>query len=372
MSMHKVCYIMVILFLTGCSDQHILEELGMIHTVTYDFADDDEKYSKNPELKVSVAIPVTSERVKEEREVLVTNAASSKDARGKFGAMTNRQIVSGQLQNSMFGQTLAESGLWEHIDTLVRDPAIGQTVRLITTKGNAYDIIKKEYKARPRTGEYISELLEKAVDANVIPRVTVYHFTRDYFDDGIDPVMPMLKQEEDNIVIDGIALFQDDKYITRISLEKGTLFVLSYKDVSGGNLNIKLNEDEENQELVMLTAVIGKRKIRAEKVGNKQYQVNLTLEIEGSVLEYIGDKTLSDDKDREKLEAELSDYVKNEVEKIITTMQENKVDNIGIGKFVRNSITYDEWKSLDWHEVFPTVTVITEAKIVIKEFGKFK
>ncbi|QOR64627.1 Ger(x)C family spore germination protein [Cytobacillus suaedae] len=372
MSMFKCCLIVFLLLLTGCSDQHILEDLGMIHTVTFDLADEDEKYSKSPKLKIAASIPVTSERVKDVRELLVATAASSKDARSKFASMTNRQVVSGQLQNTLFGQSLSESGLWPHIDTLVRDPAIGQRVRLAITKDEAYEIIKKEYKSRPRTGEYISELLEKAVESNSIPRITVYHFSRDYFDDGIDPVMPMLKQDDDNIVIEGIALFQDDKYITKISPEKGTLFVLSYKDMSGGTLNIKLNEAEENQELVMLSAVNGKRKIQAKKVGDKQYEVTLNLEVKGSVLEYIGDKTISDDKDRAKLEDTLSNYVKTEVEKIITTMQENQVDSIGIGKFVRNSITYDEWKSLDWREVFPTVRINTEAKVVIKEFGKFK
>lgn len=372
MSVYKFYFIVFILFLAGCSDQQVLEELGMIHTVTYDLADKSEKYSKNPELKVSVSIPVTSKRVKEDRELLVTTAASSKDARSKFATMTNRQIVSGQIQNSLFGQSLAEGGLWSHIDTLVRDPAIGQTVKLITTKEDAFEIIKKQYKARPRTGDYISDLLEQSVANNVVPRVTVYHFTRDYFDDGIDPVMPMIKQEADNIVIDGIALFQNDKYITKISTDKATFFVLTYKDISGGNLNIKLNEGEENQEIIMLTAVIGKRKIRAKKIKDRQYEVNLSLQVEGSVLEYIGDKTLSDDKDRAKLEESLSNYVITEVDNLIAKMQENKVDSIGIGKFVRNSITYDEWKSLDWHEVFPTVTINTEAKVVIKEVGKFK
>ncbi|MBE4908466.1 Ger(x)C family spore germination protein [Bacillus luteolus] len=372
MSVYRFFFLVFILFLTGCSDQHILEDLGMIHTVTYDLADDGEKYSKNPKLKVSVSIPVTSERVKEDRELLVTTAASSKDARSKFAAMTNRQIVSGQLQNSLFGEALAKGGLWPHIDTLVRDPAIGQTVRLIIANQDAYEVVNQHYKARPRTGDYISNLLEQSVNGNAIPRVTVYHFTRDYFDDGIDPVMPMLKNEGDNIVVAGIALFQDDKYITKISPEKGTLFVLSYKDISGGNLNIKLNEGEENQELVMLTAVIGNRKIRAKKIQDRHYEVSLTLEVEGSVLEYIGDKTISDDKDRAKLEEDLSYYVKTEVGKLIATMQENKVDSIGIGKFVRNAITYEEWKSLDWHEVFPTVKVNTEAKVVIKEIGKFK
>ena len=370
----RITLVVTIILLTGCADQRILEELGFTHTVSYDVADKD-SYEDNRMLRIGLSIPIASDEVKEKREILVTNANSSKEARTKLSTETDRILVSGQLRNTLFGDELARKGIWDLIDTLVRDPAVGQNTKIIVVSGEAYEILKKDYKQHPRTGEYIDRLIDKEVNSQAIPDVTIYHFTRDYFDDGIDPVAPLLKENGEHLIVDGIALFNSDKYVTSIESSKAMLFSILTKNFKEGQISVNLtgNDEEKDKEMVMFSSVISKRKIHAVKSNDEsQFKVNIKITIHGSVLEYIGEKKLGDDVARQELENEMSKYIKMETEKMITYMQEHNVDSIGIGKYVRNSLTFEEWQELDWDEVYPKVEVAVDAELKIKDYGKFK
>ena len=370
----RITLVVTIILLTGCADQRILEELGFTHTVSYDVADKD-SYEDNRMLRIGLSIPIASDEVKETREILVTNANSSKEARTKLSTETDRILVSGQLRNTLFGDELARKGIWDLIDTLVRDPAVGQNTKIIVVSGEAYEILKKDYKQHPRTGEYIDRLIDKEVNSQAIPDVTIYHFTRDYFDDGIDPVAPLLKENGEHLIVDGIALFNSDKYVTSIESSKAMLFSILTKNFKEGQISVNLtgNDEEKDKEMVMFSSVISKRKIHAVKSNDEsQFKVNIKITIHGSVLEYIGEKKLGDDVARQELENEMSKYIKMETEKMITYMQEHNVDSIGIGKYVRNSLNFEEWQELDWNEVYPKVEVAVDAELKIKDYGKFK
>lgn len=370
----RIILVVTIILLTGCADQRILEELGFTHTVSYDVADKD-SYEDNRMLRIGLSIPIASDEVKEKREILVTNANSSKEARTKLSTETDRILVSGQLRNTLFGDELARKGIWDLIDTLVRDPAVGQNTKIIVVSGEAYEILKKDYKQHPRTGEYIDRLIDKEVNSQAIPDVTIYHFTRDYFDDGIDPVAPLLKENGEHLIVDGIALFNSDKYVTSIESSKAMLFSILTKNFKEGQISVNLtgNDEEKDKEMVMFSSVISKRKIHAVKSNDEsQFKVNIKITIHGSVLEYIGEKKLGDDVARQELENEMSKYIKMETEKMITYMQEHNVDSIGIGKYVRNSLNFEEWQELDWNEVYPKVEVAVDAELKIKDYGKFK
>ena len=376
MKNYRIILVIMVILLVGCADQRILEELGFTHTISYDVADED-SYDENKRLKIALSIPIASDEVKEKREILVTNANSSKEARTILSSETDRILVSGQLRNSLFGEELARKGIWDLIDTLVRDPAVGQNTKILVVSGEAFELLKKDYKQHPRTGEYIDRLIDKEVNSQAIPDVTIYHFTRDYFDDGVDPVAPLLKKNGEHLIIDGIALFNSDKYVTSIEPSKAVLFSILTKKFKEGQISVNLtgngDDDKSDKEMVMFSSVISKRKIHAEKSNDEsQFKVNIKLTIHGSVLEYIGNKELGDDADRDELEKEMAKYIKKETEKMITDMQEHNVDSIGIGKYVRNSLTFEEWQELDWDEVYPKVEVAVDAELKIKDYGKFK
>jgi spore germination protein len=52
-------------------------------------------------------------------------------------------------------------------------------------------------------------------------------------------------------------------------------------------------------------------------------------------------------------------------------MQQAKTDALGIGRYVRNSLSYKEWTSLNWREVYPQIEVECHVKVTIKDYGKY-
>jgi spore germination protein len=369
--MHKVIIVLCVLILAGCGDQRILEELGFIHTSSYDLVE--QKDTNNEMLLVTVAIPKANREGKIQRETLTATAKTVKEARFKFSRQTELALVSGQLRNTLFGMELAKKGIWKHIDTIFRDPAFSQRVKLTIVDGNAHDLLVKEYPQHPRTGQYIERMLEKEVKNQTVPYITLYQFTRDLFDDGIDPIMPLVKQLKDNVEINGIALFNEDKYVSKIEPDKVLIFSMIRDSFKQGEISIDLggNENEEPNH-VMFSSIKSSRKLKVLKNNTEGIHVQLDVKIQGSVMEYLGNLELSEEKDRTKLEALVSAYLEKEAEKMIGIMQQNHADSIGVGKVVRNSMSYKEWKQLDWEQMYPKIKVTCHAKVIMRDYGKSK
>ncbi|WP_364146977.1 Ger(x)C family spore germination protein [Paenibacillus sp. LPE1-1-1.1] len=359
------------LILLGCNDQRILEKQGFIQTAGYDLLRKEEKTGED-ELLVSVDIPKADPEGQMRRETLSVLAHSGKEAKIKFSEQTELSLVSGQLRDTLYGIKLAKSGIWEHIDDLIRDPSLSQNVKVVVVNGVAHDLLVKNYPQHPRTSQYIDRMLEKEAASNQIPVVTIYDFTRDYFDDGIDPVAPIVKESTKNITMDGIALFKKDRYITKIETEKTLIFAFLRHNFRKGEISIDLGKAKDRIERLLLNSINSHRKVHVKRMKDKSFAVEIQLKIEGAVLEYTGEHQLSKDKDRREVEKLISEYIVHEADAMIKLMQKNKVDSLGIGKYVRNSLSYEEWQALDWDEVYTNLEVRCTAKVVIKDFGKFK
>lgn len=360
------------MLLTGCGDRRILEELGFIQTAAYDEVKKTENGKETQYLHVTVNIPVAQPDAKNAREVLSTVSKSIKKARIELSRQTDEILVSGQLRNTLFGLDLAKSGMWSYIDTLLRDPSVGHRVKVTVVNGNAHHLLSREYSLHPRIGEFMDQLLEKESRSQTVPETTVYHFARDYFDDGIDPVVPIVREGDEAVFIDGIALFRDDKYVTKLNPDDALLFAFLRGDFKQGDLSLDI-PDGGHTELIMFSSLVSNRKIQVERGKQaRDYKVTIEVEISGSVLEYMGELDITKPENQKLLEKRMSAYLTKEGQRIIDKMQTSKVDSLGIGKFVRNKMRYKEWKAIDWHEEFPKVEVKSKVVIGIKDYGKFK
>lgn len=357
--------VILLLLLTGCKrDERILEDLGMVQTSSYDLLG-------NNKIKVVSCVPVIDPDSPVRRELLTAESDSIKEARLQFSRQTDLTVVSGQLRETLFGTTLAKAGIGDYIDTLLRDPSTALGVRVTVVEGDAGELLSKTYEPHSDTGRYITHLLEKESLSNSIPTTTLYEFSRDYNDDGIDAVTPIVKDAGKKVAVDGIALFVMDKYVMKIPVEDGIIFALFREDLKQGEATVNLGEKNGKPVIVMFSSMAGKRKVRVHKLAEGRFKADLSLSVQGSVLEYTGEEKLSDPGTRHKLEEQIARYITDKAEKMIRQMQEAKTDGLGIGRYVRNSLSYREWTSLDWREVYPLIEIECHAKITIKDYGKY-
>lgn len=358
--------IVCIIPLSGCGDQRILESLGFIQTVSYDIRPDGK-------LSISFSIPQADPETTANREVLSAVAASSKEATMKVSRETGMMVVSGQLRNVLFGQSMAEHGLHGHLDTLFRDPSISSQVKVSVVEGNAGELLTEDYKQHPRTGRYIDMLLEKEALGQTIPKVTLFIFARDYFDEGTDPVAPILKKHADNyITTNGIALFKNDRYVTKIEPQNALVFAFLKGNFREGQISLELEDAGGDKEIVMFSSLISSRKVKIIHGTDGIEKVIYHVKVTGSVLEYIGEARLSVDRERHELEQRISKELTKKADDMISLMKQHQLDNIGIGKYVRNSVGYKQWKQMNWREELEKLPVECSFEVKIKDYGKFR
>ncbi|MDF2722227.1 MAG: hypothetical protein K0Q59_1902 [Paenibacillus sp.] len=356
------CLLGISLIAAGCGDQHIIERTGFIQSTSHDLL-------PNGKLQYAISLPIANPKIHVSRSFFKTIAENPKEARMMFARQTNLMLVSGQLRSALFGTALAKAGIWRQMDTLIRDPTISEQVKIIIVEGEAGSLLGKKYKEFPRTGQYIDRLIEKEARGNLIPETTLYTFVRDYYDDGIDPITPIIKDTGETISITGIGLFQDGKYVDKINADDSIIFSLLLRSFRHGEINIDLRKTDPKSKVAMLTSLNNTRNIRVSREKNGQTNVSIEVEMKASLLEYIGGLDLSRKSNIRKLEQSISSHISKRAEQIVSLLQKKKVDSLGIGKYVRNSMDYKEWERLDWRNELPKVNISCSIKIKIKDSG---
>lgn len=354
--------LITIILLTGCGDRRILERTGFIQSTSHDLQPDGK-------IKYGISLPLSNTDIKANSKFLKTDADSAKEARIILARKTNLLLVSGQLRTALFGLALSKRDIWEHMDTLIRDPTISDQVKVIVINGDAADMLAKNFPENPRTGKYIDRLIEKEAKGQTIPETTLYSFTRDYYDDGIDPVAPVLKDMGDSIIVDGIGLFQGGRYVDKIVPKDSLIFAFLRGSFKHGELSLDLSKSDIGSKSVMLSSLNSSRSIDVSGNGGERRSVLIDVKVKASVLEYIGKLRLSDEKEREALERAMSDQLTRRGNQMLQFLQAKKTDSLGIGTQVRNSMSYAQWKALAWQDEYPRLTITCKIHIKIKDYG---
>ncbi|OMF32136.1 hypothetical protein BK133_14910 [Paenibacillus sp. FSL H8-0548] len=356
------CLLILPILLIGCRDQRILEETGFIQSISYDLAEDGK-------IKNAISIPLANPVIKANRGFFSTVAESSKEARTIFARQTNLILVSGQARLTLFGLSLAKTGIWSYMDTFMRDPTIAEKLKIIIVNGDAESLHKKNYPEFPQTSKYIDRLIQKEVNNQTISDATLYSFTRDYYDDGVDPVAPIIKDTGKSIILDGIALFKDDIYVGKINPDDLMTYAFLHGKLDNGEMSMDLSEQTKDSKALMLSSLKSSRKISIKHEKNGNINVEVRAKVTASVIEYIGELKLSNDSDKKKLEQEISMITTQQANRIVKLLQEKNADSLGIGTHVRNSMTHKAWKSLGWPELYPQINVQCIVNIKITDHG---
>jgi spore germination protein len=177
----------------------------------------------------------------------------------------------------------------------------------------------------------------------------------------------VIQETEKSMIIQGIALFKGDRMVVRIKPEDKVVLGLLRDHVQTGELYMDLSERKGSGDQTTLSYISSRRNVRVEPPGaNREgspWKATVAISIKGSLLEYIGDRSVSDVADQSELEAEMADWVRQKCESLIRIMQQSKTDSIGIGQHARNTIPYAEWSRLDWSEAFAKADIRVQVDV---------
>lgn len=368
MQMSRLLMILVCVFIvTGCAQKRIIDDLALVNAIGYDFSED----PNNP-LKVTSTFPIITKDGKYDRKTIIVQAESGKETREKTKYQTNLQLESGQLRVALFGSDVAKKGIFPILNTLVRDPSIGTRVRLALGKNGASEILTLQIESEGQNATYLEQFISKMNIESRRINYNIFQFLRDYYDDGIDPILPVFKVEKKNIGFDGMGVFQEDKLIDTLNPIQSRLLFLMRKEIQNGVLVHEIVLEDEEKESIMLSYDQTEHRIEVTSASNNRRAATIYVEILGDVLEYTGKADISDPKIQAKIEKLISEYINKKGKDLILQFQELQVDPLGIGQYIRNNMKYKDWKALNWRDAYQNMNIEIKAVVKINSSGKWK
>ncbi|WHZ00566.1 Ger(x)C family spore germination protein [Neobacillus sp. YX16] len=365
--MNKLFGILIIFLLTGCAEQRIIDDLAMVNAIGYDLTDNE----TNP-IKVTVTFPIITKDGNYDRKTIIVEGKSSKAAKEKVRLKTNFKLESGQMRVSLFGQELAEQGMLPYLHSLVRDASIGTRVMLALAEDDASDILLLQIKNEGQNATYLEQFLTKLNRENVRTNYNMYQFLRDYYDDGIDPILPVFKVEKNNIVYNGIGLFHEDKLVEVLKPSEARYLFLFREEMNKGVFIEQMDVGEKEKVSIMLSYQLKDHQIKVQSTANHQKKASIHIELIGDVIEYSGKEDVSDPKVQKKIENIITKKINQEGKNLILKLQKLQVDPIGINRYVRNSMNYNEWKALNKYQAYQDLNINVEANVILNSSGKWK
>jgi spore germination protein len=351
-----------LLILCSCSEKHILDEVGLVQAIGYDLTEDEKiegifivpRYLPNHETVVQKFVEVSD---------------TSKGIRRKVSSMTESPLVAGQLRVALYSEELAKKGIITIIDTLYRDPSIGNRMNLAIVRGDIKEMLLSDYSNRESVASYLQNLIQHNIEKETLSTQNLHLFLYRHYSDGQDAFMPIIQKEKNHIKVIDIGIFRDDKLAVSIPLKEGFMFKLLLEGYKSGKYELKLKSEEEEEKdtfaVIENLSSSSTYYLYKKKTGVK---FKIKLKMKGQINEYSGKLNMEKNKTLKYIEKELEKEIRKESMALIKKFQKEKVDPIGFGNKYRSK-TYN-WNSKKFYEkIYPNMEVDVEVDVKIIETG---
>ncbi|MFQ3543424.1 Ger(x)C family spore germination protein [Halobacillus rhizosphaerae] len=371
----SILFLLLSLLLTGCLPKNYLEQLGIITAVGYDKID-------NNKLRGSMVINQFSSTSPTTSQVLISEAATSKGLRLNADTKTSHKLVSGQVRLEIYGRDIAKSGLEGYMDTLSRDAKVSDMGYLAIADNQAAELLNSaNSEDAPNIGTYMQRLLEKSIHRQIIPNCTLHEFNHMYYDVGIDPVLPLMKLENNKAVIKGLALFKEDSFQDELPQEDIYKLMILKNEFSDGQFQLKLEKDafeedkketskqdyDEGPLLVSFHEINSKVKI-SPKQGSPSKQT-VHIKMDARLLELSKDIDLKQMKVIDKIEREVEKELTKQLEGLIEQLKEDQIDPVGFGRNYNSKNRTQRLTEKQWRETIPNLDVDIHVKFKMLRHG---
>lgn len=365
----KLIAICLVFLLSACADPKTLERMGLVTTVGYDLTEDGEILATIVLLHIDPEAP-------ENTATLTAKASTSKGTRDKADLKSPKKLQSGQLRVALFSEEVVKLGFINLSDTLARDPSISDLTYLAVVEGSANELLSKKNLEFADVSQLIYKELDQNIKGETIPSSTLQEILHDYYADGVDPILPTLKGENDEIEISGMALIKDDKMVGKINTTEAFYLKLINDRYKAGSLELEIskegftivNEAEGVEELaVVMDTIESKSDIKL--ISKENLQFELKIELKTRLLEINQALDLKHPNNVKLLEKKLSDKIETDVEALIAKAQEVGSDPFGLGEVYRKSVRKSKLTKKTWHEMYPKSKVNVNIDFEIMRTG---
>ncbi|WJE55402.1 Ger(x)C family spore germination protein (plasmid) [Bacillus cereus] len=340
-----------LVFMTGCLQKYIIDDAQLIQGVVYDTTKD--------KIKTTIVCPVQQKGHKVQIYENIGNTVKQGRERASFESA--QPFVSGQLRVALFTEKLAKKDITVAYDTLLRDSSIGHIIYLGILEGDGYELFSGKYKNNFNVAIYIKNLLEHNMESGSLPYDNLHLNSYRYYEVGRDTFMPILKKQKDKIIIKGMALFNEEKYIGK--LEQKDMFIFR-----GLLEKHRLNSQEFKTHggYVLINNIRSTPSYHVQiKSGKPSFYIQVKMDAR---LQEISKRiSLENKKNFEAITKNIEEQLNTDSNKLIKKIQNLNVDPLGLGSKFKQQ--YRPFKLKEWEKMYKTVPVRVKYMVNIENSG---
>ena len=361
--------LLVPILLIGCADPKTLERMGLITTMGYDLTEDGKILTTMVLLQIDPEAP-------QNFAVLTTKADTTKGARIKADLKSPKKLQSGQLRVALFSEEVVKKGLVTLADTLARDPAISDLTYLAVVEGNVNKMLNMENKKFSDISQLIYKELDQNIKGETIPSATLQEVMHDYYSDGIDPSMPILKVSNGEIQITGMAMIKRDKMVGKIGIEDSFYLKLINDRYTAGSIEMSISNEgikylqqpEGTDKLVVVLDTI-RSSSHINLINKEKLEFDLKIKLNTRLMEINQAVDLKNPANLKQIDKKLSKKMEEDLGKFISKTRELGTDPFGFGEIYRKSVRDSNMTAEKWHEMYPESKVNVKVDLEIVRTG---
>lgn len=347
----KIFPLFLIMGVSGCAPQKVIDEIGITHTIGVDV--------DNNKIIGSVLYPdFTDEK---NIKLITAEADNLTTLKTRLDLKSQYPIELGQLRVLVLGDTLSKAGFSRVLETLNKDPSIGM-VEVVVADHSSKKILQSIMKNPP---VFLSHMIEQGTEYEGLPDTSILSMQYQYFGEGIDVYLPNVQLDDQNKVeLNGMSIFKKDRLKLRLSQKETFLFkTINEKNKKGTyHFTIKKKLKEAN---IGIEALSGKHNINIDHE-EKEVLINLNL-----TCELKGLPNWMDIRRVEELQQIAEKSMTNDIENMLVKLQKNQVDPLGLGMIYRSKSKI--WSEDDFYRrVYPFLSFKVRTKIVFNQYGVVK
>lgn len=352
----SIVIILLGVFLGGCVQKEILDDINLIECIGFDHSDEEDKISG------TILFSIYQPDQPPKNRTINAKARMKKTVLQDIQLQSTNPIVTGSMELVLFGKELAtKDGVLDLVDPFQRDPGVGTGLHVAVVDGEAKELLEGEYGIKGNA-TFISDLIKNNIENEDLPKNNLQLFLRGYYTEGGTPFMPQLKQiAKDRIEINGLAFFRYGKIVETIPSEQMFFFKLLVDKFSNGLHRVKIDSDE--------AAIRSIRSVHNFKLESRSpYEISVDIRVNGIINEFSGNRLTP--KKIAELEQRFEDEITKECLKLIDIFKDKEIDPIGFGHFVRTqdrNFDIDKWNEAQYQELIVKINPqvkITEAGVI--------
>jgi len=353
--------------LSGCWDQQLLKNVRIVSIGGWDLTDKGELRGTISIVDAKKSDSGTSDR----NEIHSVKAKTPRNGSDILNHEISDTLAFNKMYVQLIGERMAKKGIYPAAQVYYREAKTAITARLAVVRGTAQDVIEMKKAGNRLIGEHIYKLLKATEEMTMVPKENLQTILPELLDPGQDFALPYLQKSGNKVLVGGLAMFHNDRMTGTLSANDSILYLLlDGKKGKKTDLTLKVNQHAKEAmmaDYITINVKKLKRKIKVSTGKDRQIQVNLSLQLPVTAIEYAKD-LLKEKPVIEKLNRILSMELTRQANKVIGNMQKAGHDGFGIGRRVM-AFYPDTWKQLDWEKTYPQVMFNTRVDVKIVGHG---